>query len=319
VRSVAPALVVIFGLTLARGALALEPYRFPLSVDPSILAWEEPHWDGSNAVDIGIHSGYAIGASERVAFYAAEALAVTSGVASRLDNPRGGIAVVLHGDDGRSYYYAHLSQTQIVEPTRVEAGASLGRIGRTGTWTQYLEPHLHFSIAEGHQSGTDWIADVPAAAWLRRTFGVMPVRRTTDAYVADYPEGLPLFGDPRITVTFERSFRDNPLLAGLTVEPRGLDHRDGGDRPDQTAARSAVIPIRAPMTGIARVHLDTLLGVRLQITNSRSARSLIVSGAIEPGVRTGDLVYADSIVGFARGSVHYMVFAAGRPVDPLGR
>jgi len=295
----------IGGLMLSAGLGAQTRYTFPIAGDRSAFTWEEPHWDGSNAVDIGIHSGFGIDAPQRRAFYAADVQAVVAGRASRLDNPRGGIAILLHGEDGRTYYYAHLSETHIVEPTAVVAGESLGRIGRTGTWTQYLEPHLHFAIAEGHQVGTDWTADVPAASWLRRTFGIAPVRRSPDAYVAREPSGLPLFGAPEIVRTFAETQAENPLLAGVVV-------RAPGSGPSGPA-----VPVRAPMTGIARVHLDTPLGVRLQITNSRSFRSLIISGAIEPQVRTGELVYADSIVGFVRGELHYMDFFGGVPIDPL--
>jgi len=318
------------GAAVGPAADALEPYRFPLSADPATLTWEEPHWDGSNAVDLGVHSGYELDAPERAAFYESEAIAVTSGVASRLDNPRGGTAVVLHGDDGRTYYYAHLSSTPIEAPVEVPAGAPLGTIGRTGTWTQFLEPHLHFSIAEGHRYGTDWTADVPGAAWLRRTFGVTPVRRVTDAYRADYPEGLPLFGAPRVTTSFAESYAANPLLAGVTVVAAGraVAGGEGADRdgePAQAELPPAELPrvtlppapMRAPMTGIARVHLDTPLGVRVQISNSLSSRSVIMSGRIRPVVQTGELVYGESIVGYVDGPLHYMVFAAGRPVDPL--
>ncbi len=297
---------IVAGLLLSAGLGAQSRYTFPISGDRSILTWEEPHWDGSNAVDIGIHSGFSLDAAERTRFYAADVRAVIAGRASRLDNPRGGVAVLLHGEDGRTYYYAHLSQAYIDGPTSVEAGASLGRIGRTGTWTQYLEPHLHFSIAEGHQVGTEWTADVPAASWLRRTFGIGPVRRNPDAYVAREPSGLPLFGEPEVVRTFRETRAENPLLAGVVVRAPGA------------GTRGPAVPVRAPVTGIARVHLDTPLGVRLQITNSRSSRSLIISGTIEPQVRTGELVYADSIVGFARGELHYMDFSAGIPIDPLG-
>jgi hypothetical protein len=271
-----------------------------VGVDPGILVWEEPHWDGSLAVDMGIHPGFALDAPERAAFYSAPVRAVVAGRAMRLDNPRGGIAVLLHGTDGRTYYFAHLRESEIDSPRDVAAGETLGRIGNTGTWTQYLEPHLHFSIAEGHVTGLSWQADVSAAAWLRRAFSLAATPVVQAPLVADHPQGLPLFGAATAVTGYEEASRDNPLLAGITVNP---------------AATAARVPVRATLTGLVRMHRDTPLGTRIQITNARGGWSVLISGAIEPIVRDG-VVYREDIVGFATGPLHYMTFSGGRPVDP---
>ncbi len=288
-------------LVCAAQSVYAERYVFPVEGDTSILWWEERHWDGNLAVDIGVSPDFPPGAPERQEFYERSVVAVIAGEASRLDNPRGGIAVLLHGDDNRTYYYAHLSESTIDEPRRVSQGEPFGLIGRTGTWTQLLEPHLHFAIATGHQRGTDWVADVNPVTWIERTFGLSPARPAVHAYPLAEPSGVPLFGEYETRKDFEEAGAENPLLAGMTVAPRS-----GGRA-----------PVRAPLTGIVRVHADTPLGLRLQITNARAAWSIIISGPIEPVVRHGELVYRESLIGFTDDAIHYMVFHRGRPVDPL--
>ncbi|MGH9008999.1 MAG: M23 family metallopeptidase, partial [Acidimicrobiia bacterium] len=58
----------------------------------------------------------------------------------------GGLSIYLSGDDGHTYYYAHLSQ--VVGPDRrVAQGEVIGRTGSTGDATT---PHTHF---EFHPNG----------------------------------------------------------------------------------------------------------------------------------------------------------------------
>jgi murein DD-endopeptidase MepM/ murein hydrolase activator NlpD len=276
-------------------------YAFPIEGDRDVLWWEESHWDGALAVDIGIHPSFGPGSPERSEFYRRNVTAVISGTASRLDNPRGGIAVLLHGDDNRTYYYAHLSGSTIEEPRLVRRGEPLGTIGRTGMWTQFLEPHLHFEIAKGHQTGTGWSPDVDPVAWIERTFGSGPSTFSRESYREDEPTGVPLFGRHEIHTTFADAKAMNPLLAGITVAATG-----GGRA-----------PVRAPVTGVARIHRDTPLGVRLQITNVHADWSVIISGDIDPLIRHGELVHRESVIGFAGGPLHYMAFHRGQPVDPV--
>ncbi|TVQ18305.1 MAG: hypothetical protein EA382_17845, partial [Spirochaetaceae bacterium] len=91
-------------------------YDFPIAGSTDPMWWESVHWDGNLAVDIQVNPLIPIGAREREVFYSAAVIAVIGGYASRLDNPRGGIAVLLHGDDGRTYYYSHLSDATIELP-----------------------------------------------------------------------------------------------------------------------------------------------------------------------------------------------------------
>lgn len=288
-----------------------QDYHFPVAFPTALLAWEEPHWDGANAVDIHVHWRYPAGSPERTLFSRASVVAVTSGIASRLDNPRGGTAVLLHGDDNRTYYYAHLSRATIQEPRRVSRGEELGTIGRTGTWTQFLEPHLHLSIAEGHQHGFSWVDDVVASRWIAETFELEPTYRHSrdhrNQYRPDEPSGLPFFGEAHVVSTFTDGLRKNRFRAGVSAAPaRG--------------AADAEYPLRAPLTGMVRIHQDTPMGLRLQITNEWTDYTVIISGDIRPARQMWSVVERGLVMGYARGLVHTMVFRpGGLPVDPVAR
>ena len=61
-----------------------------------------------------------------------------------------GTGVVIIGDDGRAYQYAHMQggsvPSNVYVGARVEAGQVIGRVGQTGDATG---PHLHFGISNG--------------------------------------------------------------------------------------------------------------------------------------------------------------------------
>lgn len=61
---------------------------------------------------------------------------------------RAGLAYRLKGDDGNTYYGAHL-QSLVAKPGRIQRGALIGTVGSTGN-AQGTTPHLHFEI---HPSG----------------------------------------------------------------------------------------------------------------------------------------------------------------------
>jgi murein DD-endopeptidase MepM/ murein hydrolase activator NlpD len=73
---------------------------------------------------------------------------------------RGGKFVSIVGDDGVRYYGSHLSEVEegIRPGVRVEAGALLGKTGRTGN-ARSMTPHLHFGIS--------WPTG-PNVWWVRR-------------------------------------------------------------------------------------------------------------------------------------------------------
>ena len=71
-----------------------------------------------------------------------ENVAVVSGSFETRRSAAGGLTIYLHGDDGHTYYYAHLSQ--IVGPDRrVARGEVIGRTGSTGNAST---PHTHFEF-----------------------------------------------------------------------------------------------------------------------------------------------------------------------------
>jgi len=76
--------------------------------------------------------------------YGAPDLAVVSGQMEIEIGGLGGIAVWVHGDDGVSYYYAHLSRVE-GPARRVARGDVIGYVGDTGN-AAGGPPHTHFGI-----------------------------------------------------------------------------------------------------------------------------------------------------------------------------
>ena len=78
-------------------------------------------------------------------------VAVVSGEFETHHSGLGGLSIYLHGDDGNTYYYAHLSQ--IVGPDRrVAQGEVIGLTGSTGDATT---PHTHFEFHPGGGPAVD--------------------------------------------------------------------------------------------------------------------------------------------------------------------
>jgi peptidoglycan LD-endopeptidase LytH len=76
--------------------------------------------------------------------------AVVSGVVRFSSNSLGGLATHVYGDDGVTYYYAHLDgyPSDISSGQRVSAGTIVGYLGNSGN-ARYTSPHLHFEIRPG--------------------------------------------------------------------------------------------------------------------------------------------------------------------------
>jgi peptidoglycan LD-endopeptidase LytH len=85
------------------------------------------------------------------AAYRAPVYAITSGVVQRHSRSGlGGIGLYLRGDDGNTYYYAHLDSIHAGASvgTRVTAGELVGRNGYTGNASRSA-PHVHFELHPG--------------------------------------------------------------------------------------------------------------------------------------------------------------------------
>lgn len=97
--------------------------------------------------DDRVHQG-----TDVMARQGASVVAVRSGVISRVAyrQPLGGTVIWLAGDDGTSYYYAHLARVapDIRSGMRVVAGYPLGQVGDTGN-ARGGPPHLHFGMYPG--------------------------------------------------------------------------------------------------------------------------------------------------------------------------
>jgi hypothetical protein len=65
---------------------------------------------------------------------------------------RQGKAIGILGDDGRYYFYAHLSAVNVANGQRVAAGQPIGAVGHTGN-ARNTVPHLHFEIRQGGRGG----------------------------------------------------------------------------------------------------------------------------------------------------------------------
>ncbi len=65
----------------------------------------------------------------------------------------GGNIVLVQGDDGRQYYYAHMAGTPMVSRGQhINAGQQLGQVGTTGN-ARGTPPHLHIGIGQTIQNG----------------------------------------------------------------------------------------------------------------------------------------------------------------------
>lgn len=88
--------------------------------------------------------------------FAARGTPVVAPVGGRLRTASGsiaGLALYLEGDDGVTYYFAHLDSLARTGG-HVDAGTLIGAVGNTGNASS-LPPHLHISISPGGKAPID--------------------------------------------------------------------------------------------------------------------------------------------------------------------
>jgi murein DD-endopeptidase MepM/ murein hydrolase activator NlpD len=116
------------------------PIRGPLTFTDT---WGAPRSGGRR------HEG-----TDLMNLYGTPNVAVVSGEFETHHSGLGGLSIYLHGDDGNTYYYAHLSQ--VVGPDRRVARGEV--IGLTGSSGDATTPHTHF---EFHPAGGPAVNSYP--------------------------------------------------------------------------------------------------------------------------------------------------------------
>jgi murein DD-endopeptidase MepM/ murein hydrolase activator NlpD len=80
-------------------------------------------------------------------------IAPVSGVLRQVQGKVAGNAFYLAGDDGNTYYFAHLD-SYLHGPGRIDAGGVMGKVGNTGD-ARTTPPHLHFEIHPNNAKAAD--------------------------------------------------------------------------------------------------------------------------------------------------------------------
>jgi murein DD-endopeptidase MepM/ murein hydrolase activator NlpD len=123
----------------------------PQVIEGGVFPVGGPHSYGGDGSKFGaerddhIHEGQDIPAAEGTPVLAPVAGTIRS---TDVQSEGAGWYVVLDGDDGRSFFFAHCQAHTfaVVELQRISPGQQLCRVGTTGTSSG---PHLHFEIWPG--------------------------------------------------------------------------------------------------------------------------------------------------------------------------
>jgi murein DD-endopeptidase MepM/ murein hydrolase activator NlpD len=272
--------------------------------DLTLMTWTHFHWDGSNAVDIDAARDLPADSEGFLTFVQLPVVAVTTGTVSIADNRYGGLALLLDGSDGYSYYYGHLSEQWVTDGQAVAPGDRLGRIGNTGYNTQYIEPHLHFSVSTHDASDWRWEPDVNAAEQISSWLGLSWQDLDIEAYPADTVKGPPFAVPSEITRSFSEPLAVNPDQGSIDLLPKST-----GAEP---------VPVYATVVGEINVNRATVMGLRAQITNRPARTTIVYSFLQETVVADGDIVARGDLIGYVDPAVglNYMLFVNDVPTDP---
>ncbi|HEX4979942.1 MAG TPA: M23 family metallopeptidase [Acidimicrobiales bacterium] len=110
-------------------------------------------FDFSNSFGAPRHGGRNHAGNDIFAKRGAAVVAPAAGTLRRADGSRAGLAFYIDGDDGVTYYGAHLD-TITVDGGRVERGRELGTVGTSGN-AKGTPPHLHFEVKPGGGASID--------------------------------------------------------------------------------------------------------------------------------------------------------------------
>jgi peptidoglycan LD-endopeptidase LytH len=99
--------------------------------------------------------------TDMMADYGTPTVAPVSGTLEQHSSSAGGLAWYVHGDDGNTYYGAHLSSYENQGAGWVEAGTVIGYVGDSGNAAG--TPHLHFEYHPGGGSAVNPYSLVAAA------------------------------------------------------------------------------------------------------------------------------------------------------------
>jgi murein DD-endopeptidase MepM/ murein hydrolase activator NlpD len=174
-------------------------------------------------------------------------VAVVSGVISRanpFDTGLGGITVWLRGDDGNSYYYAHLSsiQTGIKAGARVTPGQVIGFAGNTGD-AAGGPVHLHFEIHPGGGAAIDPYLVLKCAAKIS---DLVTTTTTTTTSTTTTTTDVPMV--PAETSTTEATV--------ATEDPTAIDLGFGAE----TAGAGSAGPMESWTTTAVTADSATIIG-----------------------------------------------------------
>ncbi|MPZ68600.1 MAG: peptidoglycan DD-metalloendopeptidase family protein [Actinobacteria bacterium] len=164
----------------------------------------------------------------------------------------GGNFVMIEGDDGNQYYYAHMDRTPAVETgQKIGAGAYLGGVGETGN-AKGTGAHLHLGVGPSIVTGTGPMGGTggsfDAVGLLRSVLGGETVENPSPSVAARPPNPM-----PRVSPLLERpeplEFRRRtpmepvaprerrPLIAGMGLDAEAL--RSGVDTLGRMAGETA--------------------------------------------------------------------------------
>lgn len=105
--------------------------------------------------EVGLHHGSSKGGADLMAPEGTPIVAMRGGTVESVgDSGAGGNSITIKGEDGLTYYYAHLQdKPTLTKGAQVRTGQQIGAVGKTGNAAN-TEPHLHLGIGHGIQNGT---------------------------------------------------------------------------------------------------------------------------------------------------------------------